>query len=359
MVGEVFDPIVGQPTATAMLRAAVVAPVHAYLLVGPAGAGANALSSAFAAALLCPDGGCGACRSCRLALDGTHPDVHVFERQGASLSVADAQAVIAAASRSPMEGARKILVLTDFHLVTQAAPTLLKTIEEPPESTIFVILADLVTPELATIASRCVEVEVRPLPTALIASQLEAAGAEPDRAAAVAEAAAGDLDRAIRLLADDGLAGRRAAWASVPFRLDDTGATAVVIAEELLDLVARSGTALESIHVAERAALDERLAVSGERGGGRRQLEAAQRRQVRRHRTDELRAGLAVLASSYRDALADTDAHRARRAADAVDAIGAAAEALVRNPNEQLLLTALLLELPALAGEGRTDEGVR
>ncbi len=358
MSPDVFDAVVGQPSAVAALRTAVAAPVHAYLLAGPAGAGSRALASAFSAALLCPDGGCGTCRSCRLALDGTHPDATTFERQGASLSVAEAQAVIAAASRSPVEGARKVLILTDLHLANQVASTLLKTIEEPPESTVFVILADHVPPELVTIASRCVEVEVRPLPDEVVIEHLVAAGIEASRAARVAASAGGDLERATRLLSDDGLAGRQAAWASVPARLDGTGAAAVVLSDELLDQIARSAAALEAVQAAERSQLEERLARTGERGGGRRQLDAAHRRQLRRHRTDELRSGLAVLADAYRSALTSADPNTVRRGIEAVGAIGRAAEALVRNPSEQLLLAALFAGLPSYLGEGGAPEAV-
>ena len=65
---DVFERVLGQPGVMAQLRSAVTAPVHAYLLTGPPGAGARAAAEAFAAALLCPNGGCGECRDCRLAL---------------------------------------------------------------------------------------------------------------------------------------------------------------------------------------------------------------------------------------------------------------------------------------------------
>ena len=70
----------------ARLRAAADQPGHAYLFVGPAGAGKRAAARAFAAALLCPYGGCGECRDCRLALTGEHPDVREVERVGAAIS---------------------------------------------------------------------------------------------------------------------------------------------------------------------------------------------------------------------------------------------------------------------------------
>jgi DNA polymerase III subunit delta' len=60
---------------------------------------------------------------------------------------------------SPVDAAYSVFVLLDFHLVRDAAPVLLKTIEEPPAHTVFVVVADEITPELVTIASRCVQIE--------------------------------------------------------------------------------------------------------------------------------------------------------------------------------------------------------
>ena len=79
---SLFDEVVGQPRAVAALRAAAHHPVHAYLFRGPAGSGAAAAARAFAAAVLCPDGGCGHCETCRRALAGTHPDLVSVERTG-------------------------------------------------------------------------------------------------------------------------------------------------------------------------------------------------------------------------------------------------------------------------------------
>jgi len=96
--------------------------------------------------------------------------------------------------------------------------------------------------------------------------------------------------------------------------------------------------------------LQERIALAGERGSGRKQLEDRHKRELRRHRTDELRSGLTVMASSYRDALVRGDIRRPDSLVAAVQRIHGAIEALDRNPNESLLLQALLLDLPSLPG---------
>ena len=97
--------IVGQDRAVAELRAATEAPVHAYLLVGPRGSGKRALAAAFAAELL-SEGTTGedADRHRRLALAEQHPDLVVFEREGAAITKEQTDAIIRRASLAPVEG---------------------------------------------------------------------------------------------------------------------------------------------------------------------------------------------------------------------------------------------------------------
>lgn len=347
--GDLFAGVVGQERAVARLRAAVVSPVHAYLLVGPPGTGKRAAARSFAAALLCPDGGCGGCDACTRALAGVHPDVVVRERTGASITVDDAREIGRLGSLSPVEGRRKVLVLVDFHLVDRAAPALLKTIEEPPATTVYVILAEHLPPELVTIASRCAQVDFAPVPVAVLAAALEVEGLDADLAARVAEASGGRADRA-RLLASDASFGvRRDAWLAVPGRLDGTGASAAVLVDELLASVETLVEPLQARQAVEVAELAERARLYGDRPGERKELAERHKREERRARTDELRFGLTALAAAYRDRLAA--ARDPGPGLAAVQAITAANEALGRNPNVLLLLQALL------AGLGRLDVG--
>lgn len=343
---DVFAGVVGQDRLVGQLRAAAANPVHAYLLVGLPGAGAAAGATAFAAAVLCDEGGCGRCRSCRLALAGEHPDIATFTPTGAFLRRADAEEIIRSASRSPLEGKRKVLILREFHRVQQVGPMLLKTIEEPSASTVFLVLADHLPPELVTIASRCARLDVPPLASEVVARVLVADGIEPGRAAVAADASGGDLDRARLLLGDPGLAARAEAWSMVPERLDGGGAAVHVVVAELLAAVDEAAEPLRVAQAAEIAEVDERIAAYGERGSGRKELEAGHKQAQRRHRAVELRFGLGVLAGRYRDAM--VGGGDPAGAVGAVSAIHAAAEAIGRNVNEPLLLQALLLRLPSL-----------
>lgn len=344
---SLYAGVPGQGRVTEAMRRAARQPVHAYLFTGPPGTGKRRAALGFAASLLCPNGGDGTCRTCRQAMAGTHVDLVVVERSGAFISVPQAQEITRTAARTPTEGRRKVLVLVDFHLVQQAAPVLLKTIEEPPASAVFVVLADHVPPELVTIASRCVRFEFLPVDEQTIRAALEAEEIPPDAATEAARAAGGRLDRARLLAADPEVAARRAVWEQLPARLDGTGATVAVLVAEVLGLVQRAGAdGLAARHAADVAAMEERAALTGERAMGRKEMEERHKREQRRLRTDELRWGLATLARAYRDrAVAATSPQAVAGALAAAAAVHAAGEALTRNPNETLLLQALLLRL--------------
>jgi DNA polymerase-3 subunit delta' len=150
------------------------------------------------------------------------------------------------------------------------------------------------------------------------------------------------------LAGDPDLAARRRAFAQVPYRLDGNGATVMSVVDDLLGRIDAAAGPLAERHAAEIVAVDERIKRYGERGSGKKTLEDRHKRELRRHRTDELLAGLTVIAGSYRDALVAGTVARPDAAAEAVRHIHAAMEALERNPNEPLLLQSLLWSLPVL-----------
>ena len=372
---SLFSNVVGQDAAVGFLRAAARRPVHAYLFVGKQGAGAAGAARAFAAALLCPHGGCGRCTACARALAGSHPDLVELTRTGAAMAVDEARQLTTLALRHPIESVRQVIVLFDVHLAERAAPALLKTIEEPPPSTVFVLLGEDVPPSLATVASRCASVAFPPVPEATVAAWLAQRGVDADRARLVAEGAGGDLDRALLLSDDPAYVGRVALWRSVPGRLDGHGATAGAIAREIIGALDGAVAPLKAQHGQELEVLEDQAEALGQRGvPGRKDVTDRQRREERRWRTDDLRAGLGVLARAYRDRLVDAacapveqvgsapigsapvgpapgsrghpEEMRAWHAA--VGLIGEASEALGRNAQEAVLLEALFVRLGRL-----------
>ena len=117
-MSDAFSEVVGQPAAISMLRAAVANPLPAYLLVGSAGCGARAIAISFAAELLAHERD-DSQRHRRLAISEEHPDLIVFERTGPSLTVEQAREIVRAATTSPFEGNRKIILVEKQILADQ------------------------------------------------------------------------------------------------------------------------------------------------------------------------------------------------------------------------------------------------
>lgn len=207
-----FDQLIGQSALTARLVSALAQGrvAHAVIFAGPSGLGKRTLASTYARALLCSAAGekpCNACPACRKALDGNHPDLHVVkpEEKGKSIGVDDARGILHMIDVRPYEGGRAVVIIENAHDMTpQAQNALLKTLEEPPEHVILLLLADSLSPLLPTILSRCAVFTLKRLNEAQMMSVLQSRGYSPDsktgHAAAMADGRPG---RALELLADD------------------------------------------------------------------------------------------------------------------------------------------------------------
>jgi len=352
-VAVLFADLPGQDKAVAELRAALANPVHAYLLVGPAGSGKRHAAAGFAAALLCESGGCGACSHCDRAQRGAHPDLIWAEREGASYLIDDIRRIGALSQRRPLEAARTVIVVPEAHLLGRYAAAFLKTLEEPPPTTVFILLADDLPRDMETIRSRCVEIDFEPLSTSQVVAWLVGHGVEPARAHELAEGAAGDAQRALLLADDANYASRLMLWREIPSLLDARGSTAAELALRLNDSLKEATLPLEAAQSAELAELTELAKAMGERGvPGRSKILERHRREIRRYQTTELRAGLGVLSRVYRDELLSTlddsgaVAREAQeRSAAAIDSIALLARELKRNPRQPLALEQLLVSL--------------
>lgn len=336
LVADPFADVVGQQEALHTLRGALGRPVHAYLFVGPAGSGKRRAALAFAAALLGDE---------RARVEG-HPDVEIIEREGASISVAQARETTRLAARSAGASGRKVLILVDFHLVGDAAPALLKTIEEASPSTTFIVLAESVPKELVTIASRCVRVDFGPIPEGVIVTTLVGEGADPERAVIAARSASGSLDRARLLVLDDDVVARSALWAGALDRLDGSGASVAVLVEEVLAAVDHATAPLLARHAAEREQVQLRIQQDGLPSKVLKDLELRHKRELRRQRTDELRAGLAIVARQLGEWAKEHDDPRYQRwVSSALSTLAWANAGISNNPNETLLLQGVFVRL--------------
>lgn len=358
-MGRVWDHVVGQPAAMTVVRAMAAHPGHAYLFVGPPGSTKHEAARALAVAIITGSDD-DTSRDARLAFAGAHPDIAEFEREGARLSIEEARDIVRRAGLAPVEADRKVIIINELHLLRpEAAAALLKTLEEPPESTTFIILAEYVPTEMVTIASRCSRIDFRPITTEAIADRLVYEGVDPASALEAATSANGDLTKARLLAADPELGVRRRAFAAVPGLLDGTGATVISLAEGLIDHVDVAVEPLVARQRQEIADLDAMLERFGERrGGGKKQLEDRHKRELRRYRTDILRDGLGVMAGVYRDALLAGAFTRSESAEEAVAHIHRSIGALDRNPNESLLVQSLIWSLPPISGAAQIRRSV-
>ena len=356
---DVFSSLVGQDRTVAALRQYAPSPVHAYLFTGPAGASVRDALVAFTAALQCPRHGCGECDVCRLALAEQEPDVYFAERSGVSWRMEEVREAERISRRRPLGGGYQIVVIEDVELTTTgASPTgsaLLKSLEEPPARTIFILSAEELPPALDTIVSRCVEVRLRSLSSSDLETVLIGEGSSPEAAATAAAAANGNLRRARVLVRDHELASRVEKWRSVPGRLSGTPANSSLLARDIMKSLDEAIAPLQQVQQEE---LDRRTSEAREFGlrvGSRRDVEAQFKREQRRFRLDELRFGLSALTDVYRERLVDNleagaegDARSEYRVGASLRAIEAVAEAnrrLATNLDESLLLHDLMFSL--------------
>lgn len=179
--------------------------VHAYLLAGPGGTGKKSVARLCAMAALCRAEGsrpCGVCGPCRRVLSDSHPDVHnVLPQKGKQTIGVDVlrEAIEEVGVKSFEDGA-KVMIFPQAEKMTPAAQNcLLKTLEEPPEGTVFFLITDQPGALLPTITSRCRVVRFHPLGLQETQERLAALGLAPADAARRARMAEGCVGQALKI----------------------------------------------------------------------------------------------------------------------------------------------------------------
>lgn len=234
-----FDGIVGHAKVASLLERELESPANAYLFVGAASVGKATVARHFATGLLCPTGD-QTCNICRRVRGGNHADlVPVLPEGRATLGVEQARAVVAQAALSPVEGDRKIFLFEEAGSMTdQAANALLKTLEEPTPTTVFILVAESEDEFPSTVASRCRTVHFGRVAEDELVASLEAGGLDRGDAEGLARVAGGRPGLAFSLAQRPEAAEFRRLWLSLPSRVTPRPGDAQLLAEEVLKALA-------------------------------------------------------------------------------------------------------------------------
>lgn len=312
--GAVFAELVGQTAVVEQLSRAVGsgAPAHAWLFTGPPGSGRSNAARAFAAALNCVRGdGCGQCRSCQLVASNSHPAVSLISTENVSYRIDDVRQLISTAQDRPQGVPWRVIVIEDADRMTERATNvLLKSIEEPPPQTIWVLCAPSPADVLVTIRSRCRHVSLRIPPAEAVAGLLvERDGLNEHQAHFAARISQNHIGVARRLAASAEARERREKVVSLPLRVRSASG-AVLAAAELVSVAQDEAEAeAQSRLAAEQAGLRRALGVDPEEKippklrAQFKRLEEESTRRAKRAVTDSLDRTLIDLTAVYRDVL--------------------------------------------------------
>lgn len=257
---SVWDTLIGQQAVVDELAHAAVDPAamtHAWLITGPPGSGRSTAAVAFAAALQCPEHGCGTCTTCTTAVAGSHPDVDIIRSETLSYGVEDARDLVAHAAVMPADSPWHIVVIEDADRLTEAAVNvLLKVLEEPPPHLVWLLCAPSPEDVLATIRSRTRAVHLRTPSTAEVAEALrDRYGVDPAMAAFAARASQGHIGRARALATDEEARRRRQDVLRIPGGLRDLS-SCFAAAGELLAMASEDAASItDPLDVAEEESL--------------------------------------------------------------------------------------------------------
>ncbi|WP_104108176.1 DNA polymerase III subunit delta' [Nocardioides sp. 616] len=310
----VWDTLVGQRHVIELLSRAAAGDgmTHAWLFTGPPGSGRSNAALAFAGALQCERGGCGACHACHTVLSKTHADVTLVQTEQLSIGVGQVRDLVRKSALSPNGRRWQIMIIEDADRLTdQACNALLKAIEEPNPRTMWLLCAPTAEDVLVTIRSRCRLVTLTtPVAADVAAFLVRTEGVPEPLAAHAARASQGHIGRARALARDEATRNRRNEMVRWPARLTSLG-SAMNAASNLHELAKAEAEDLCSVLDArEKSELDRSYGVEGrgkrpkEYAPALRDLEKAQKTRAKRRVLDVVDRGLMDLVSVYRDAIA-------------------------------------------------------
>ncbi|SHI59616.1 DNA polymerase-3 subunit delta' [Dethiosulfatibacter aminovorans DSM 17477] len=181
---------------------------HGYIFEGPKGTGKLRLAEVFAQTILCTernDYPCGVCSSCIKAMAGSHPDIHVMDYSENSIKRQDVDEIQEIVYVKPYESRRKVIIINDAQKMTvQASNTFLKTLEEPPEDTVIILITLNQSLIIQTIVSRCQTIKLDRISDREVKRILmEEYGVESQMAGLITGYSKGIVQRAVNILREE------------------------------------------------------------------------------------------------------------------------------------------------------------
>jgi len=324
---NVWQQLVGQPDAIATFEAAARAAhavrsggesadsssamTHAWLITGPPGSGRSNLAYAFAAALLCPRGGCGECADCRNVVARTHPDLSYLATERVIISIDEVREFVVSSQYSPSTADYRVVVIEDAdRMAERTSNVLLKALEEPPARTVWILCAPSEADLIPTIRSRVRSVRLTVPSLELVAQLLrDRDGVDAVTAERSARLAQNHIGMARRLATNAEASARREE--TVRLVLGMTGVSdAVTAAARLLAIATDDAKAVtdeqdaDELEQARRAmGISEGDVIPPTLRSQFRTLEEQQKRRATRSLRDGLDRILVDLMSVYRDVL--------------------------------------------------------
>lgn len=207
-----FEDIIGQDHLTDYFKKVIEEKqvAHAYIIEGEIRSGKEFIAKVFSQALLCEGDGekpCGNCQSCFQMENNAHPDFYVLSHDKPStISVDDVRnQIVNSVTTKPFKGKYKIYVINDAEIMTeQAQNALLKTLEEPPEYVVIILLTTSKDKLLQTIQSRCVKLSLKPVDKTVLKKFLMKEFKVPDYKADIAVSfSQGNLGKAKMLIINE------------------------------------------------------------------------------------------------------------------------------------------------------------
>lgn len=303
-MADSFERILGQPQVRRFLRAIVEGGRigHAYLFTGPAGSNKTLAAYALAQAVICENGGCGECDACNRVMRRSHPDVRYFAPEGsATYLVSQIREVVADVDMAPIQAKTKVYIIDRADLLgVQAANAFLKTLEEPPEGVVIILLGRTRESVLPTIVSRCQVVPFRHIPVGEACGIVsQNTGVSRQRAAIAIQACGGSITRAMEFAksAERFEFRARVIEALESLRLADD----LDILEYASDLIERAKAPLDLV----RSEQERELASSADllAKSALRQIEQRHKRALSAKTTESLSQITAIVRSWLRDVL--------------------------------------------------------